>query len=137
LYSGGTQGLPLSDLPSILPTADICDAHSTIKTSFEFHRNRVFGRWLSYNEETNIVIIIIIVVPIDKPSVHKSSAKQQANFDTSLVEELNSLDIRTQMILKRFRVNILTLYNLMLGRLRELIDKFSEEIPDIETVKGK
>ena len=40
---------------------------------------------------------------VDKPSttVHKPSVKQQANHDTLVVEELTSMDIRTQMILKR------------------------------------
>ena len=40
------QGLPLSDLPSILPTVIVCDAYSSLKQSFEFHRNRVFGEYV-------------------------------------------------------------------------------------------
>lgn len=94
-----TEGLQLSHLPSILPTGIVCDAHSTLKQSFEFHRNRVFGGCL-----VRLCNSHYYATCIDKPlsPVHKSSTKQQAGFDTSLVEELNSIDIRTQMILKRF-----------------------------------
>lgn len=130
-----SEGLPLSDLPSILPTAIVCDAYSSLKQSFEFHRNSVFSECMIHWHSQYYYCKL---VHIDKPlsTVHKSLSKQQANRDTSLVEELTSMDIRTQMILKRFSITIIYILLMVSGRLRELIDKFSETVPDVETVKG-
>ena len=110
---------------------------------------RVLSKVLSFTETGCLVSTqhytyycrdVITIVHTDKPSsaVHKSSTKQQASHDTSLVEELTSMDIRTQMIIKRFSnvTNCVHIMNEMCHRLRELISKLSEPIPDVETVEG-
>ena len=116
----------------------MCDAYLSLKQSFEFHRNRVFGKHTALH--TYCCRDVITIVHTDKPSsaVHKSSTKQQASHDTLLVEELTSMDIRTQMIIKRFSniTSYLHIMNKTCHRLRELISKLSEAVPDVETIKS-